>query len=372
MSYLTILLSPFSLLFFIIITGFSIGKLRIHRISLGIAGILFVAILVAFLMNQFIPETYIELIVNALNTMRVFSKLGTSLFVSVIGLQTGFYVKNNSKGSLLAFTIGSLMSISGVMLMLLISKLDKSISYTSLLGILCGALTSTPGLSSICELIGTGIEEATWGYGCSYLFGVIFVVLFAQLFSRNMKENEAEKSKHNINESKIYPELILISTTALFGGILGSISIPFLHISIGNTASTLLLGLLIGCFVKISGVTIQISSQTLNILRNLGLAFFFAGTGFATGIQPVSFDIKAVIYGALITMTAILCGIFLCKITSSRHHLNNGFVIAGGMTSSPSYGAISLKASESSINHFSFAYFGALISLIIAIQIIGR
>ena len=226
MSFLTILLSPFNLLFFIIITGFAIGKVRIKHISLGIAGILFVAILVGILISKFIPETYADSVTSTQSTMKEFSKLGTSLFVSVIGLQTGFSIKNKSKGSLIAFLTGALMSISGVMIMLLISVLDKAINDSSLLGILCGALTSTPGLSSVCELIGTGSEEAVWGYGCSYLLGVIFIVVFAQLFTPTTTDGETEKAKTSNIVSKIYPELILISVTALFGGILGNIYIP--------------------------------------------------------------------------------------------------------------------------------------------------
>lgn len=372
MSFLTIILSPFNLLFFIIISGFSVGKIRIHRISLGIAGILFFAILVGFLIDRFIPETHVEIITNAQSTMKVFSKLGTSLFVSVIGLQTGSSIKNNSKSSLVAFAIGAFMSISGVMLMLLISALDKETSYFSLLGILCGALTSTPGLSSVCELLGAGSEEAVWGYGCSYLIGVIFVVFFAQLLSRNVTESESEKVQNSTVVFKIYPELILISISALFGGFLGNIHLPFFHISIGNTTSTLLFGLIVGCFVNRKVATIQVSSQTLNVFRNLGLALFFAGTGFTTGIQSVSFNIKFVIYGTLITLSAIICGMILCKKALPRYRLQNGFVIAGGMTSSPAYGAIAPYAAESSVNNYSFAYFGALISLIIALQIIVR
>ena len=88
MSYLTILLSPLNLLLFIIVAGFALGRIRIKGISLGIAGILFVAIFVGFLMNLLIPEGNREIIANAQSTLKTFSKLGTALFVAVIGLQT--------------------------------------------------------------------------------------------------------------------------------------------------------------------------------------------------------------------------------------------------------------------------------------------
>jgi len=370
MSYLTILLSPLNLLFFMIIAGFAIGRIRMKGISLGIAGILFASILVGFLMNLMISEGNGEIIANAQSTLKTFSKLGTSLFVSVIGLQTGFSIKSNSKSSVMAFAIGSLMSASGVMVMLLISELDQTISYPSLLGILCGALTSTPGLSSVCELLENSSEKVVLGYGCTYLLGVIFVVFFAQSFSQRKVDSKA-KAEHDM-KSKIYPELILICLTALLGNILGNIKIAALRLSFGTTAGTLLIGLVVGYVFSKRSKRILISCQCLNAFRNLGLALFFTGTGFSTGIQSVTFDIKAVLYGMLITLTSIGCGWALCKLIRRKYPLHQGFIIAGGMTSSPAYGSISFETNDFTINIFSFAYFGALISLIGAIQFICK
>lgn len=163
MDFLTILLSPLTLLFFIVVIGLAIGKIRIKGISVGIAGILFASICVGFLMKLLIQEGNLEIITNTQSTLKIFSKLGTSLFVSVIGLQTGFSIKKSSKSAIISFAIGALMSISGIMVMLTISALDKTISYPTLLGTLCGALTSTPGLSSVCELFDSGSENAVLG-----------------------------------------------------------------------------------------------------------------------------------------------------------------------------------------------------------------
>lgn len=372
MSFLTTIFSPFNLLFLIILTGLAIGKIRIHQISLGVAGILFVAIFSGVLMNKLIPNTYIDIISNAQSTMKIFSNLGTSLFISVIGLQTGFSIKNNYKGSLISFTIGILMSVSGVMVMLLISALDQTISYPALLGILCGALTSTPGLSSVCELIGSNSEEAVLGYGCSYLIGVLLVVLFVQIFTqRSPKQNSVQNPKV-IGTSKIYAELITVCITALLGNVLGNIYIYPLNISLGSTVCTLTVGLIVGYITHKKLVRTEMSSQVLNSFKTLGISFFFVGTGYSAGVQSVTFDIRTIIYGALITLAAILSGLLLSRIVFSRYQLNTGFVISGGMTSSPAYGSISSQASEMSTNHFAFAYFGALISLIAIIQVIGR
>lgn len=370
MSFLVALLSPFNLLFFIVIAGLAVGKLRIYRISLGIAGVLFVSIIAGVLMNHLVSDIYTETISDIQSTMKAFSTLGTSLFVSVIGLQTGFSIKNNSKSSMIAFLIGVLMSVSGVVVMLIVSVLDKTISYSTLLGVLCGALTSTPGLSGVCELVNG--EEAVWGYSCAYFVGVLSAVLFAQLFVLKIFQQNTTQTSKNIAPSKISPDLILICLTALLGNVICNAFTHLLSIPLGSTACILLIGLIIGFIVKKKLNNIQISLQVLNSFRTLGLALFFVGTGFSTGMQSMNFNVRTVLYGTIISLTAILFGLILCKFLFSRYQLNTSFVIAGGMTSSPAYGSISAYANEVDINYFSFAYFGALISLITAIQIIGR
>lgn len=368
MSYLATFLSPLNLLLFIIVVGLAIGRIRIKGISVGIAGILFVAIFAGFLMSKLIPDGSSEIIVNAQSTLKAFSKFGTSLFVSVIGLQTGFSIKKHSKKSVPAFLIGALMSLSGIATMLLISLLDKSISYASLLGILCGALTSTPGLSGVCEMIGSDSESAVLGYGCSYLFGVILVVFFVQLFAEKHTNNKVQSSPQQDIKSKITPELILICLTALCGNILGNIKIASL--TFGTTTYTLMGGLLVGYIYCKTSKSNLISSQCFNAFRNLGLVLFFAGTGFSTGSQNIAFDIRAILYGILITLTSIICGWALCKPLRRKYPLHKGFIIAGGMTSSPAYASLANSPTDSSVNCFSFSYFGALITLIISISFI--
>ena len=103
MSYLTTLLSPLNLLLLITIVGLTIGRIRIKGISVGIAGILFAAIFVGFLMIKLFPNGNSEITANAQSTLKIFSRLDTALFVSVIGLQTGFYIKKHSKDSMFAF-----------------------------------------------------------------------------------------------------------------------------------------------------------------------------------------------------------------------------------------------------------------------------
>ena len=372
MSFLTILLSPINLFFAILIAGFTIGRIRIHKATLGISGILFVSIFIGAMISIFVPDTHGQHISDIQSAMKTFSTLGSSLFVSVIGLQTGFSLKGNSKSSIASFAVGASMSLSGVIVMLLISTLDSTTNLSTLLGILCGALTSTPGLSSVCELLGDDADNAVIGYSHAYFCGVLLAVIFSQILTRNNEKNDSKTIASNRNSNKLYLELVLIINAALLGSIFDKMCSDILNMAIGNTAFTLLFGLIIGYVVQKTEKDEKTSSQVLNSFKNLGLAMFFAGTGFTTGLQSLNFEARAVIYGIVITLSAILFGLIICKLILHNYSLDTGFVVAGGMTSSPAYGAIGSKANENSINHFSFAYFGALIALIIAMQIVGR
>lgn len=369
MSIANIFISPFNLLFLILLVGLALGQIRIHKITLGIAGVLFAAILVGSFIKHFVSEIPTETLSNTQATMKTFATLGSSLFVSVIGLQTGLSLKNNSKGSIIAFAVGALMSLSGVIIMLLISLIDHTTSYSTLLGILCGALTSTPGLSTVCELLGSDANAAVVGYSCSYFGGVLLVVILSQAFVRGTESSEAPKVS-NAPTSKIWLEIILICTIALLGNIFGQLFSNLFGITLGNTAFALLFGLIIGFATQKIRYHITISATVLNTFRNLGLSLFFIGTGFNTGVRAIEFNIKMIVYGALITLTSISCGIILCKFRFCKSLLNTGFVISGGMTSSPAYGAISSYSKGNSLSNFSFAYFGGLVSLVIILQII--
>ena len=370
MSIANIIISPFNLLFLILLVGFAIGRIRIRKIALGIAGVLFAAILVGALIKTFLPYEHTTVLATTETTMKTFKTLGSSLFVSVIGLQAGFSLKNNSKGLVMALITGALMSISGAAVMLLISALDQTISHPTLLGVLCGALTSTPGLSGVCELLGNDSNAAVIGYSSAYFGGVLLVVIISQAFVQGREKVATTLQVQNQGARKIYPELILICISALLGNLFGDIFRSYIRLNIGSTAFTLLFSLLIGHTVKSVKANATPFSVVLSTFRNLGLALFFVGTGFTAGIQYISFDIKTVLYGILITLASISCGILVSKFVFSRFTLDTGFVISGGMTSSPAYGVIVDYSRVDSANHYSFAYFGGLSTLIVLLQFI--
>ena len=103
--------------------------------------------------------------------------------------------------------------------------------------------------------------------------------------------------------------------------------------------------------------------SVLRIGKNLGLALFFTGTGVSAGLQIHALQPMTVLYGLLVTWTALAVGFFCTGRFFGRFHLHRGCVIAGGMTSSPALGTLLQKCADPPLFQFSAAYFGALLSL---------
>lgn len=369
MSFLTLFCSPLSLLFFIVAAGLALGKLRLGRTSLGIAGILFVAIVLGALAHGLMPEEGAEIVADARKALQAFSALGSSLFVSVIGMQAGLSTRRHCRNAPAAFAVGALMTLAGTAVMRLIAALDPDVPYTSLLGILCGALTSTPGLSGVCERLGQGGEEAIWGYGCAYLPGVLLTVFFAQFFSRGKTGQKTQAEPPRNVRSHTGLAFLPICAVALAGTVLGSAEAFFLPTPFGTTAWTLTAGLAAGAVLHRDPAHAPALLPCLTVCKQLGLALFFAGTGFSAGTRVAAFPVRTILYGALITLAAIFCGRLLCALLARWRPLHAAFTVAGGMTSSPAYGALIAEEDDAS-GDFSFAYLGSLLTLTVAIPLI--
>lgn len=374
MNLQSIFFSPLTLIFFIIVFGFALGKIRICRVSLGIAGVLFSAILIGFMTNHIITATASRTYSDIQTTMNILSKFGSSLFISAIGIQTGLSAKSRSRESAISLIIGALMSISATLSMLLIHIADKTISYSSLLGTLCGAITSSPGLSCVCDMTAVTTAEAVLAYGASYPTAVVSAVVFARFFTRKQESGNVKVQQLQAGGSQFSWEFFHVSVVSLIGNILSDIRIASFKLPLGNTVCTLFVGLIIGIAMRLKGTLAGITPERFCIYKNIGLVLFFVGTGFSSGSTLVSVQYKSVIYGAIITLSAVLCGWLSCRIFSRRFTGNAGLVIAGGLTSSPAYGAICRNAYKSAgaESDFTFSYFGALLTLIFALQIIGR
>ncbi|ARK30193.1 aspartate:alanine exchanger family transporter [Halalkalibacter krulwichiae] len=189
---------PLLLLFVILFLGSILGQTKIKGLSLGTSGVLLVAMVFGHFGYQ-ISATV--------------QNLGLSLFIVAVGLQAGprFFRMMRSSGVVFGI-IGLLIVLVAAVTTVIVSKLFH-LSPALSIGLMTGALTSTPGLAA--ALQATNDPLASVGYGIAYPFGVIAVVLFVQLLPKvrkiDLMKDLHEKVDPVRNEGS--PEVITIEVT---------------------------------------------------------------------------------------------------------------------------------------------------------------
>ena len=353
-------LTPVVIFFAVLIIGLLIGKIKIHSISLDISAILITAILVGFILSSYCPAIFDD---EFSNSFAQYSKLGTTLFMTIVGISSGQNItKNTFEKCLYYIGLGALIVCIGFVSTKMIALIDINIEKSLMLGILCGAMTSTPGLATVCEMPNINSSLATVGYGASYLFGVIGVVLYVQLFAN--KTEKTQEQLQNINKDK-KEDLLYISIIAVIGYLIGLLKVPFLNYSLGTTGGILIAGIIGGIVLR------DKISNNLSAYRNFGLVMFFVGNGILSGQRLNGMiDFKWFVYGAIITLSAVIVGDMLAKLISKQKFTNRMCIIAGGMTSTPAIGVLVKNGnSQLDMSAYSFTYLGALLTITIGIKL---
>lgn len=369
----TVLTSPIFIIFFIIIIGYYIGKIQIRGISLDLAGVLIIAILSGAVLSAAFPESAI--LTDAFQeNIKFLSSLGTSLFVSTIGISSGYTLSSCTKLICLKyFLMGITVVITGFLTFVVIGLIDKETDSSLLLGILCGAMTSTPGLSAVHDLEGVTPALATAGYGSAYLFGVVGVVLFVQFLMKKQDENcrtETKKgSQSNATKAELYG-LIQLAVVIVSGCIVGKLEIPQIKFSLGNSGGILCFGILWG-YIPSKKLCRNIPSCTLDLIRSLGLLFFFVGSGLPAGNNLLSvLHVNYIGYGFLITFISMTCGYLISRFVCRYDNIKSLSIVCGGMTSTPAIGVLMRKnKSRVDITAYSIAYVGALFAMVVVVRL---
>ncbi|HAQ07159.1 MAG TPA: YidE/YbjL duplication [Bacillus bacterium] len=195
---ISLLEEPLLLLLIILFTGSLLGEIKIRGLSLGTSGVLLAAMVFGHFGYQVSP---------------VIQQLGLGLFIVAVGLQAGprFFRMMKSRGLVFGI-IGLLVVLVASVTTIIVSKLFQ-LSPALSIGIMTGALTSTPGLAA--ALQATGDPLASVGYGIAYPFGVLAVVLFVQILPRVMKIDLAEDLKRKAGpiRNAESPEVMAIEVT---------------------------------------------------------------------------------------------------------------------------------------------------------------
>lgn len=166
----SLLQSSYFALFLIVALGFILGRINFKGISLDVSAVIFIALLFGHF-GVIIPK---EL-----------GNFGLVLFIFTIGMQAGpgFFTSFKAKGKVLA--IITLLIVATAALTGIASKYLFDIDTPSVVGLIAGALTSTPGLAAAIDA--TGSSSSSIAYGIAYPFGVIGVILFVKLLPKILR-----------------------------------------------------------------------------------------------------------------------------------------------------------------------------------------
>lgn len=362
------------MIFVIIALGFLVGKIPFFGLELGDAGVLLVALVFGHF-GVAIPS--------------IVKNVGLVLFVTSVAFIAGPKFFKNFKENQLSYIIVGFCIILSAALTCIFFITIFDVPADLGLGMLAGALTSTPGLAASIEA--TGSQVASIGYGIAYPFGVVGVVLFVQILPRILKadmdkERALISSKEDEHKETFQEKLFKFDTQGLFafaiaviiGLLIGMIKIPLpggAVFSLGSSGGPLLSGLLIGHFGKVAKIDLHIPNQNLQTLRQLGLVLFLlgagtdAGSGFVAILMEYGFILF--LYGAFMTLVPMLLGYFIAK-ALKLPLLNALGSICGGMTSTPALGTlISTAKSDDVASAYAATYPIALVMVVLTCQFIG-
>jgi putative transport protein len=186
-------------LFTILALGALLGSFSWRGISLGTAGVLFVAL--------FFGHFGISVPAAVMN-------LGLLLFVYAVGLQAGpRFFRMFRKQGLRYVIIGVSVALTGALATLALAYLLK-LPHDLAAGLYTGALTCTPALAAALDafarLVPTTSAALSVGYGIAYPFSMIGVVLLAQFLPRLFKRDlRAEEQNWLAERQKEMPSLVV-------------------------------------------------------------------------------------------------------------------------------------------------------------------
>lgn len=379
--------------FAIAAAGYAVGKITVKGINLGTAGVFIAALVYGCLLYVNLSENLtVEGITFSVEALKIVENLGLIFFVTSVGFIAGPNFFGNLKRNFKSYVMLGLVIIIAAavtcVVCILIGSRFSSLNHEQfkaiLVGILSGALTSTPAFSASKAAVGAELEAlVSVGYGIAYLFGVIGVVLFVQIIPKLVKADmneEVEKISGKETEGCKKNDKSLIdvdefgfmafSLAAVIGVLIGSIS--YMNFSLTTTGGCLLTALVFGHYGHVGKISIVPGSSTLKMLRELGLMLFLIGAGVSGGAKFVEFfEPVYFLYGAIMTVLPMIIGFVVAKNILKLPLLNNLGSITGGMTSTPALGTlINMAGTEDIASAYAATYPIALISVVLASQLI--
>jgi putative transport protein len=171
----------------VISIGILLGKVKIAGVSLGVTWILFVGII----------ASHFGMRLNA-QLLHFVQEFGLVLFVYSVGLQVGpGFFSSLKKGGIQLNLLACSVVLMGVVATCIIYKLTN-LPITTMVGIMSGAVTNTPGLGAAqqanLDLTGASSPDIAMGYAIAYPLAVVGIVVtiivLRYLFKINMEHEE--------------------------------------------------------------------------------------------------------------------------------------------------------------------------------------
>jgi len=215
------------LLSFVIAAGIQLGKIKVFGVSLGITLVLFVGIILGhfgFTINH--------------NVIHFFKEFGLILFVYSVGMQVGpGFFSSFKKGGVTLNLLACGIVFLGVVTAIILHY-TTGIPMPTMVGILSGAVTNTPGLGAAqqaySDMYGTADNTIALGYAVAYPLGVIGIILSIMFvryaFRVNFdKENEQLNNEDSSHANEAKPISLVVKNPAIFGKTVGELSYLLEH-----------------------------------------------------------------------------------------------------------------------------------------------
>lgn len=200
----------------VIAFGIMLGKIKVAGISLGVTWILFVGIVFG----------HFDLNLDE-HLLHFLKEFGLILFVYSIGLQVGpGFFSAFKKGGFTLNVLAVLVVFISVLITVALHFIT-GIPITTMVGILSGAVTNTPGLGAAqqanSDLNGIDAPEIALGYAVAYPLGVIGCILallalkYLLHINTRKEEAEAEQGLGHLQELTVRPISVEIRNEAVDG-----------------------------------------------------------------------------------------------------------------------------------------------------------
>jgi len=192
-------------LFLILAAGYWLGQISVRNVSLGAAGVLFVALAFGHL---------------GFKTPKEVRDLGLLLFVYAVGLQAGPRFFRAFKRQGLQFVVLGVVSVVAAALATAAVARLWGLTAELATGLYTGAVTNTPALAAAIDaaerMTSARTGEISVGYGVAYPFSMIGTVLLIQflprLLRRNLKEEEtAWRAQQERESPRLHAKRFLIT-----------------------------------------------------------------------------------------------------------------------------------------------------------------